>query len=118
MHYPVEDLTGRLSLGGLAGLLSRCAVVISNDSGPLHMAAAVGAPAVGIYWCFNLVNAGPVETARHRPIISWLTTCPACGIDRAIGRCDHHPSFVADVPIGKVVEEALDLLRLQDSKTA
>lgn len=112
MRQPVMDTTGRLTLGGLAGLLSRCAVVVANDSGPLHLARAVGTATVGIYWCFNLVNAGPVETARHWPIISWRTVCPVCGVDRSRGRCDDHPSFVADIPADDVITAALDLLSI------
>jgi ADP-heptose:LPS heptosyltransferase len=110
MHAGAEDITGRLRLGGLAGFLSRCALAVSNDTGPLHLASAVGTPTVGIYWCFNAVNAGPIETARHRALISWRVACPVCGIDRARFRCDHHPSFVADVTTEEVIAAALDLL--------
>ncbi|MEA2596385.1 MAG: hypothetical protein QOF01_2854 [Thermomicrobiales bacterium] len=113
MRCPSEDTTGRLSLGGLAGLLARCTLVVSNDTGPLHLAAAVGTASVGIYWCFNLINAGPVETARQRPIVSWRISCPVCGVDRAAVRCDHHPSFLADVPTDTVVKAALDVFRLE-----
>ena len=110
MRFPAADTTGRLSLGGLAGLLARSAVVVSNDSGPLHLAAAVGAATVGVFWCFNLIAAGPLATARHRPVTAWRVTCPVCGVDRATGRCDHHPSFVADVPAAAVIEPTLELL--------
>ena len=57
MKAGAQNLCGRLSLGGLAGLLSRCRVLISNDSGPLHLAAAVGTATVGIYWCFKIGRA-------------------------------------------------------------
>lgn len=110
MRHGAEDTTGQLTLGGLAGLFSRCAVMISNDSGPLHLATAVGAATVGIYWCFNMVNAGPVQTARHRPVIAWQTTCPVCGIDRAAARCRHHPSFTASIAPEHVIAAARELL--------
>ncbi len=45
----VLDLTGKLTLKELAALLSRCAVLVSNDSGPVHIAAAVGTPTVTIF---------------------------------------------------------------------
>ncbi len=76
MTSPAVDLSGRLSIGGLAALLSRCKVVVSNDSGPLHIAAAVGAATVGIYWAGNLINAGSLLRARHRPHLSWRMECP------------------------------------------
>ena len=111
MHHLAEDTTGRLSLGGLAGLLERCAVVVSNDTGPLHLAAAVGAASVGMYWCINLCNAGPVTTARQRPLVSWKLDCSICGVDRGKARCDHTPSFLDAISTDEVIVAALELFR-------
>lgn len=44
-----HDLTGRLSLGMLAHLLKDAALLISNDSGPVHIASAVGTPVIAIF---------------------------------------------------------------------
>lgn len=110
MRADALNLWERLSLGGLAGLLSRSDLVVSNDSGPLHLAAAVGASTVGIYWCFNLVNAGSLTRTRHRPLLSWRLECPVCGLNCLEGRCEHRDSFVADVSIEEVVAQAIDLL--------
>ena len=119
MEEDALPLPGRLTVGGLAGLLSRAAVVVSNDTGPLHLAAAVGAATVGIYWCGNMINAGPLSRSRHRPTISWVVQCPVCGEDctkdrwpgRTAGtRCVHDPSFVEGVPTEEVREYALELL--------
>lgn len=110
MRWPAADFRGRLSAGGLAGLLARAAVVVSNDSGPLHLASAVGAATVGIFWCGNLINAGPLTRARHRPAISWRLACPVCGVDCTSGSCEHRASFVADVPVAEVATSALDML--------
>ncbi|MBX5494938.1 MAG: glycosyltransferase family 9 protein [Bryobacteraceae bacterium] len=101
---------GNLSLGGLAGLLSQARLLVSNDSGPLHLAAAVGAPTLGIYWCGNLINAGPVARSLHRPVISWRLNCPQCGRDCATNSCDHHCSFVADISVEEVFAAAKELL--------
>ena len=104
------DLCGRLSLGGLAGLLSRCAVLVSNDTGPLHLACAVGTRTAGIFWCYNLVNVAPLTRVRHRPATSWQLTCPVCGVNCTRDSCPHDVSFVADVPIAEVQAHALALL--------
>ncbi len=45
----VVDLSGKLSLGMLGALLKRAALLVSNDSGPVHIAAAVGTPVVSIF---------------------------------------------------------------------
>ncbi len=110
MRHEALDLCGRLSLKGLAGLLGRCAVVVSNDSGPLHLAGAVGAATVGIYWGPNLINAGPPNRARHRPAVSWRSNCPICGATLFDNDCGHFASIIADVPVEEVVGYALDLL--------
>jgi len=49
MRQPVLDLTGRLSVAELAALLHRCRLLISNDTGPVHVAAAMGTPVVDIF---------------------------------------------------------------------
>ncbi|WP_237265852.1 glycosyltransferase family 9 protein [Tolypothrix bouteillei] len=106
----IHNLCDRLSLGGLAGLYKLCKVVVSNDSGPLHIAAAVGCATVGIYWCGNLMTAGPMTRSRHRPAISWRLHCPVCGVDCTRDSCDHRNSFVDDVSVQEVVESVLELL--------
>ncbi|MEU3452428.1 glycosyltransferase family 9 protein [Micromonospora sp. NPDC006766] len=116
---PVRPQVGTLSLGGLAACYADCALVVSNDSGPLHLAGAVGTPTVGVYWIGNLINGATPMRARHRPIASWTTHCPVCGVDctpgiyphrPGDGDCPHRDSFVADVPVVEVVEAARELL--------
>ncbi len=116
MRAEADEVCGRLSLGGLAGLLSRAAVVVANDSGPLHLAAAVGAPTVGIFWCGNLINGGPFTRTRHRPLVSWRLHCPRCGVNTLEAACEDRDSFVADVPVEEVTAAALDLLALSGAQ--
>jgi ADP-heptose:LPS heptosyltransferase len=119
MRWPAQPAVGAVSIGGLAGLLERCAVVVANDTGPLHLAEAVGAATVGLYWVGNVINAAPVLRGRHRPLLSWTIHCPVCGQDctrdlypaRGGGRgCQHQPSFVTDIPAVEVCDAALELL--------
>jgi ADP-heptose:LPS heptosyltransferase len=108
----VADLAGRLGLGGLAGLLEWAALLVGSDSGPRHLAAAVGTATVAVYWGVHLGSYGPLSRARHRTPTSWRLHCPVCGAhglqeDR---RSSHEASFVADVTVDEVLAEALDLL--------
>lgn len=109
MREPVRSLVGGLSLSAMVGLLERAAVVVGNDSGPRHVAAAVGTATAGIYWCGNLINAGPLTRRRHRVGVSFRSRCPECGADQSQGRCPHNPSFVSDVPVQDIVSGALEL---------
>jgi len=50
LNYPnILNLTGKTTLVQLAALLKRCAVLISGDSGPLHMACAVGTKVIALF---------------------------------------------------------------------
>lgn len=49
MHHACLDLAGRTSVAQLASLLKRCSLFISNDSGPVHIASAVGTPVISIF---------------------------------------------------------------------
>jgi ADP-heptose:LPS heptosyltransferase len=106
------DLTGRLGLGGLAGLLERAILLVGNDSGPRHLAAAVGTATVAVYWGVHLGSYGPLYRARHRAPTAWRLHCPVCGANGLQHDCrsSHHASFVADVTTDEVLAEALDLL--------
>jgi len=109
MTEPAEGLAGRLSLGGLSGLLERASLVVSNDTGPLHLAGAVGAATVGIFWCFNVINGGPTTRARHHPLISWNIYCSLCGASQVTNACRHRVSYVNDVTADQVIAAGLDL---------
>lgn len=54
------DLVGRLSLPEAAALLSRAALFVGNDSGLMHLAAAAGAPTLGLF--------GPTPAAEYAPV--------------------------------------------------
>lgn len=95
---PVLDLCGKLSIGGLAALLARCRVMVADDSGPMHVAVAVGTPTVGLLWCGNVITAAPPVRATYRPLISWRLECPVCGTSFVAGApCDHRASVVDDI---------------------
>ena len=55
----ILDLCGRTNLRQLAALCAQSDLLISNDTGPLHLAAAAGARVVGIYTCTNPLLTGP-----------------------------------------------------------
>jgi heptosyltransferase-2 len=56
----VHNASGELSILETAGLMRRCDLFISNDTGPLHMAAAMGTPTIGLF--------GPNSPTRYAPV--------------------------------------------------
>ncbi|HEY7224146.1 MAG TPA: glycosyltransferase family 9 protein [Micromonosporaceae bacterium] len=116
----VRPLVGRLTLGGLAALLARATVVVSNDTGALHLAAAVDTPVVGLFWVGNVITFAQPDRRAYRPLISWRIHCPRCGADStkelypsrgAESGCTHRDSFLADIPVAEVVGEVEQLIR-------
>jgi len=110
----VRSLAGALDMGGLVRLLARADVVVANDSGPRHLAQALGVPTVGIFWAGNVINAGALGRSLHRLHASWVTVCPTCGIDvTQVGwtapRCVHDDSVVAGIDVQDVYEDVRSL---------
>ena len=67
---PVKDFSGLTSLSQLIAILSKADVMLANDTGPLHVATALGRPVVSPYTCTSVrlhgpygVERGPVESA-------------------------------------------------------
>ncbi|HET6824517.1 MAG TPA: glycosyltransferase family 9 protein [Amnibacterium sp.] len=111
----VRSLAGVLDLRGLVGLLAAADVVLANDSGPRHIAQALGTPTVGLFWFGNAVNAAPFARGDHRILLGWTTRCPICGADvTQVGwtaeRCPHDPSFLTDIHPEAVLGEVRALL--------
>jgi ADP-heptose:LPS heptosyltransferase len=111
----VESLAGKLTMAELVGLLGGASVMVGNDSGPRHLAQALGVPTVGVFWVGNVINAGALGRAMHRVHLSWLTGCPTCGIDiTQVGwtapRCAHDDSIVAGVGVRGVYEDVRNLV--------
>jgi lipopolysaccharide heptosyltransferase II len=61
---PFRNLAGTTSLRLLAAVLEACDAVLTNDSGPMHLAAAVGTPTVSLFTCTSPDRAGPYGQAR------------------------------------------------------
>lgn len=57
----VLNLAGKTSLGQLAALLQRADLLITGDSGPMHIAGAVGTPLIAIHGPTDPAHSGPVS---------------------------------------------------------
>jgi heptosyltransferase-3 len=74
------DLSGKLSLKGLAALTARAKLFVGVDSAPMHIAAAMGTPVVALFGPSGPDQWGP-WTARARVVGSDVHPCRPCGID-------------------------------------
>jgi lipopolysaccharide heptosyltransferase I len=62
---PHFDLTGQTTLAQLAAVLAEADVLLANDTGPLHLAVALGRPVVAPYTCTQVVRNGPYGQFEH-----------------------------------------------------
>ncbi len=69
METTAVDLTGQTSVGLLPALLSSAELLITNDSGPMHVAAAVGTKVVALFGPTSVVETGPYGPG-HRVLTS------------------------------------------------
>ncbi len=73
----VADLTGKTTIGALYELMRRSDMLLTNDSGPLHVASAAGTPTVAIFGPSNEKNYGPLSEKSE--ILFPDMPCRPCG---------------------------------------
>jgi len=82
MRHPPVDLTGKTAIEDLPALLSQCHLFIGNDSGAMHVAAAVGLPVVAVFGPTDPFGTAPVtprcSIVQDKPYCSpcFLRRCP------------------------------------------
>ncbi len=93
------NAAGQTSLGQLAALYERCALVLGSDSGPLHLAAAVGAPTVRLYGPVSLAKFGPWgDPERHLALTTPWGCAPCHRLDWPPESLAHHACVAAIRP--------------------
>jgi len=104
------DACGKTSIAALGALLARCDVLVTPDTGPMHMAVAVGTPVVSLFFGPAL----PFDTGPYAPDHVCLTAEVPCG------PCDHNVTclepFCRETLSAEAVAEAAILRRAADWK--
>lgn len=103
----VLDLTGRLTLPEMVEWIRRCAVLVTNDTGPMHVAAALGRPVVGIFGPTDPRRTGPYgQTDQILRVPMPCAPClkPSCHLEDPI-------ACLTRIPVQSVVEAVTARLR-------
>lgn len=104
---PALNLAGATSVTRLAAVLEQADCLLSNDSGPMHLAAGLGTRVVSVFTCTSPLLSGPAGP-RHQPV-SACVSCHASYRKRCPKRGSHHLACMDDVSIERVVT-ALNLV--------
>lgn len=103
MNADSVDLEGKTSLRELACLYRRAALVVTTDSGPMHIAAAVGTPTVALFGPTDPARTGPFG-AGHR-VIRRNIACSPCFLKHCAGR-----ECMMDITVDDVFEAVKEQL--------
>lgn len=74
----VHNIAGRTSLAGLAALFRKGKCLITNDSGPMHLAVAVGLPVVAMFGPTNPLRTGPFDPEGRNRVLCTQEKCSPC----------------------------------------
>ena len=106
MTAPCVSLAARLNLRELVGVLARTALCVGNDSGPMHMAAAVGAPTVSLFGLTDPIRWAPRGGPSH--VISRECPCRPYGHRRECPEGENH--CMRKISVEEVFDAARSLL--------
>lgn len=107
----VVDTAGALDLPATAALLSRLTMLITGDTGPMHLAASVGTPVIALFGPSDPRRYGPL--GAHQQILRVQLPCSPCGQVRLPPeRCRGHvPDCMDGITVAAVVDAAQRWLR-------
>ena len=97
----VLDLSGQTTLSELAALLRRAELCVTNDSGSMHLAVALGRPVVSIFGPTDPLWIGPYR--RPQAVVRAELDCAPCYF-RQLRACPHNHACMTSVTPGMVIE--------------
>lgn len=104
MQAPHLNLIGQTSIRQLMALLSQCRLLLTNDSGPMHIAAALGIPIVALFGPTDHTTTSPLSSFCR--IIRHETDCAPC-LKR---HCPTDHRCMTAISVEEVAEAVLGLL--------
>ncbi len=96
------SLAGETSLSELAALISRAAICVTNDSGPMHLAVALGRPVVSVFGPTDPVWAGPYR--QPESVVRAGVSCSPCYL-RRLKDCPNGHACMQQVPGADVIKK-------------
>ena len=97
---PVLNLVGKTSQIRLAAFLQQADCVVGNDSGPLHLAASLDTPVVGLFTCTSPQISGPLGAAHE--LVTSCVDCHASYRKRCPNRGSRHLACMEELSIDRV----------------
>jgi heptosyltransferase-2 len=99
------DLSGQTTLPRLAAWLSTCRTVVANDSGGMHLAAALGVPVVGVFGVTDPARTGPLGAGHRTVVAEGVTRSRDVAVDAPAAR-----TALLSIGAERVYDAALEVL--------
>ena len=112
----VHLFTGKLSLAVLAGVLSRCALMLTTDSGPMHVGVAQNVPIVAMFGASPVPTFSPYDGKDIA--IKTPEPCHPCGIHDCPRKGDDYMACMKRIPPEVVIRYAEELLAAYGGRPA
>jgi lipopolysaccharide heptosyltransferase I len=109
------DFSGQTTLSDLAALIRRAAVCVTNDSGSMHLAVALGRPVVSVFGPTDPLWIGPY--GRPTTVVRADVPCAPCYL-RALWRCPHGHRCMNEVSAAQVIARVEETLSRSSSPAA
>ncbi|AKD57246.1 glycosyltransferase family 9 protein [Spirosoma radiotolerans] len=103
------NLCGKLTPRVSAAVLKRASVFVGHDSGPMHLAACVGTPCVGIFSARNLPGRWFPRGSRNQ-IIYHRTECAGCGLEVCV---EQQKKCILSITVSEVQEAILKTISIR-----
>lgn len=104
----VVNLGGETTLSELAALIRRASICVTNDSGPMHLAVALGRPVVSVFGPTDPVWIGPYR--RDNAVLQAKIPCAPCYL-RTLSRCPNDHACMKEVTAQAVIARMESMLR-------
>jgi len=101
------DFTGQTGLADAVALIRRAALVVTNDSGATHIAAALGRPGVTIFGPTNPVQVGPY--GQPGSVVRLDLPCSPCNY-RRLSQCPYNHACMRDLTVEMVMDRIRQVL--------
>ncbi len=104
----VVNLAGETTVSELAALIRGATICVTNNSGPMHLAVALGRPVVSVFGPTDPIWAGPY--GRDGAVLQAGLPCSPCYL-RQLSRCAHDHACMKEVSAPAVIERMEKMLR-------
>ena len=104
VHQPII-LSGKTTIRELMGVLTRCAVLVTNDTGPMHIAKALGIPVVAIFGSTDPHTTGPY--GQSTGVVRASVRCSPC----LLRACPIDHRCMTQISVERVVEEVMSQVK-------